>query len=98
MVLVSLPLFFNCSVIFLTIRTKAIYKKTKIDWTSSFYISKTRKKITYHDHGPLDANAYYVLDTIKYDVPATCTHIESFNVREHKRTLFILKCDNGVSE
>lgn len=75
-----------------------IYKKTKIDWTSSFYISKTRKKITYHDHGPLDANAYYVLDTIKYDVPAACTHIESFNVREHKRTLFILKCDNGVSD
>lgn len=73
-----------------------IYRKTKIDWTSSFYISKTRKKITYHDNEIIDKDAFYVLDTLKYAVPPTCQLIETFDVREFKRTLFIIRCNEGA--
>lgn len=70
-----------------------IYKRTKIDWTSSFYISKTRGAITYHDSIASDPNAFYALDTILYDVPVNCKVIEEFDVREFKRTLFIIQCE-----
>jgi 4-amino-4-deoxy-L-arabinose transferase-like glycosyltransferase len=68
-----------------------IYKSTKIDWTSSFYISKTRGKISFHDYEEMDKEAFYVLDTLKYEVPAGCELIETFDVREYKRTLFIIR-------
>ena len=71
-----------------------IFKSSKIDYTSSWYLSKTRGRITKHDYEVADPNAFYVIDTIKFDIPASFKKIESFEVREFKRKLWIIQSRN----
>ena len=68
-----------------------IYKSSKIDYTSSWYISKTREKVIEHDEQSIDENVFYVIDTIKHTIPVNFEKIESFDVREFERKLYIIK-------
>ncbi len=69
-----------------------IYKKSKIDYTASYYIARERDKITtrkFSDFIPqeyfLFDTSHYELDTIKFEI------VEEFREREFDRTIFVVK-------
>ncbi len=68
-----------------------IWESSKIDYTSSFYISSTRGKITKKDYSPEKQDAFYVIDLLKYDFPSGFKKVDEFQVREGDRILTILE-------
>lgn len=68
-----------------------IFEGTKIDYTSSFYISSQRGKITQRDYQHDTRGVFYVIDKAKYEVPPEFVEVEEFQVREGDRILTIIQ-------
>ena len=66
-----------------------IFDGTKIDYTSSFYITNTRSKISHRDYEHLES-AYYVIDKSRYQIPLGFEEIEEFQIREQNKILTII--------
>ncbi|WP_235296754.1 ArnT family glycosyltransferase [Portibacter marinus] len=68
-----------------------IWERTKIDYTSSFYISSTRGRITERDMEHEDEQVYYVIDEEKYQVPDSFEIVDQFQIRERDKILSIVQ-------
>ena len=68
-----------------------IWDGTKIDYTSSFYITSTRGSISRRDYKHEDENAFYVIDTVKYDIPSNFEIVDKFQIREKDLILNIIQ-------
>ena len=65
---------------------------SKVDYTSSFYITRHRQKILYRDYGEIDSSAYYFVDTMRIDFPNIDRIADrELLIREHRRKVFLLK-------
>jgi 4-amino-4-deoxy-L-arabinose transferase-like glycosyltransferase len=67
-----------------------IFEGTKIDYTSSFYISSHRGKITQRDYEHTTKGVYYTIEKAKYDIPEGFEEVEELQVREGDRILTII--------
>lgn len=67
-----------------------LYEGSKLDYTSSFYISSTRNQITNRDYEHTSENVYYIIDTTRYEIPETFRIIETFQNREADKVLSII--------
>lgn len=68
-----------------------LYKYSKLDYTSSFYLASTRNKITQRDFDPSSVDAFYILDETRYEFPEGFEEVESFQNREADKVLKIIK-------
>ncbi|GLR19257.1 ArnT family glycosyltransferase [Portibacter lacus] len=68
-----------------------LFEGSKIDYTSSYYISSRREKITHRDYEHTETGVFYVIDKLKFDVPADFIEVEEFQVREGDRILTIIQ-------
>ncbi len=71
-----------------------IFEGSKIDYTSSFYISNTRNKITPRDYKHESNSAFFVIDTTRYDIPEDFVKVDEFQIREANKILTIIKKNN----
>lgn len=68
-----------------------IYKNGKIDYTSSFYLSSTREKITHRNYQPTADDLYLVIDTSRTEFPSMYEVVDTFRKREDWKLLYIAK-------
>lgn len=66
-----------------------LYKGSKLDYTSSFYLTSSREKLTTREYGDLVPDVIYIVDTSKYDIPLGLTVIDSIKKREARQTLYL---------
>lgn len=70
----------------------SLYKGSKVDYTNSFYFSRSRGKKTKRAKVDFPVNQYYIYDTSRYEqVVFPYVTMDSFMVREHARMLYIIK-------
>lgn len=67
-----------------------IFEGTKIDYTSSFYITANRGKISHRDYEHEESGVYYVIDKKKYEIPSDFQVVEEFQNREQDKVLTII--------
>lgn len=68
-----------------------LYKKSKVDYTSSYYISRQRGKITTREHEKFTPDSYYFFDTSRHKLDTLQFKIvDEFMVREWARTLYVV--------
>jgi 4-amino-4-deoxy-L-arabinose transferase-like glycosyltransferase len=71
-----------------------LYKDSKVDYTSSFYISATRNKALVRDYDDVNPKALYFIDTLRYEFPAIeKVAVSEMLIREHRRKLFLVPGD-----
>jgi hypothetical protein len=68
-----------------------LYKYSKLDYTSSFYLASTRNQITKRDFDPTAEDVLYILDETRYEFPEGFEEVESFQNREADKVLKIIK-------
>lgn len=69
-----------------------IFKKSKIDYTSSYYIARKRGKITTREFNDFLPQNYYLIDTSHYAIDTSKYRIiEEYMEREFDRTIFVIK-------
>jgi hypothetical protein len=68
-----------------------LYKKSKVDYTASYYIARQRGVVTTREFEYFTPQSFYYFDTSRYDLD---THdfkiVDEFMVREFDRTLFVV--------
>ncbi len=69
-----------------------LYENSKVDYTSSFYISRRRDRITTREYSNFDSESYYVVDTQRAEFP-TWEHlvVDSFPIREFHKKMYIIQ-------
>jgi len=69
-----------------------LYKKSKVDYTASYYIARQRGKITTREFENFTPDNYYFFDTSRYVLDTQEFKIvDEFIVREFDRTLYVVK-------
>jgi hypothetical protein len=69
-----------------------LYKKSKVDYTASYYIARQRGKITTREFENFEPENYYFFDTSRYVLDTQeFKIIDEFVVREFDRTLYVVK-------
>ncbi len=69
-----------------------LYKSGKIDYTSSFYIARTRGEITYRKQKDFEKDNFYFLDTVRWSFPEWKHElVDSFQVRENKNMIYVIQ-------
>ncbi len=68
-----------------------LFENSKVDFTSSFYITSTRNQITKRDFEHSNSEAYYIIDTTRHEIPLEFDTIETFQNREANKRLTIIK-------
>lgn len=68
-----------------------LYKKSKVDYTASYYIARQRGKITTREYETFTPDNYYFFDTSRYVLDTQKFKIvDEFIVREFDRTLYVV--------
>ena len=68
-----------------------LFENSKLDYTSSFYISSVRNQITKRDYEHQENGVYYIIDTGSHEIPANFEIIETFQNREQDKVLTVIK-------
>ncbi len=76
-----------------------LYKKSKVDYTASYYIARERGKITKREFNKFVPQNYYYFDTSRYDLDTGIFKIEDeFMVREFQRKIYVVKPKKQLAE
>jgi len=68
-----------------------LYKKSKVDYTASYYIARQRGKISTREFDIFTPDNYYYFDTSRYELDTMDFKIiEEFMVREFDRTMYVV--------
>ncbi len=76
-----------------------LYKKSKVDYTASYYIARVRGKITTREFNEFLPQNYYYFDTSRYDLDTNVFKItDEFMVREFNRKIYVVNPKKRIIE
>jgi hypothetical protein len=75
------------------------YKKSRADYTASYYIAKQRGKITRREYKAFKPGNYYIYDTSGYKLDTSLFKIEDeFGIRVYERRIFVVQPKQVITE
>lgn len=68
-----------------------LYCFSKLDYTSSFYLARTRGEITHRTYLPDSSHQYMIVDTSRYFMPDNYVVVDTFRNREAWKLLYVME-------